>query len=395
MENKEAQKADIKQTDNLFEHEMTELYFALKDEFRKISGLAPECEKIDEVVPKAELPDNDMHVDIKKLAFGKASQEFTPINNKFSAPAEIDFAEIKTDVGFIPPEIKVPSDADVAVAEVQTATDYKLPGIKGLTDADVAVAEVQTATGYKLSGIKGLTGVDLAAAEVQTAKDFTLLRIKELSFDDVSVAEVKTATGHAPIEIKELTDADVSVADVQVATGYTLPEIKEQTDADVSVAYVQVATGYTLPDIKRLAKDDVSPIKVKTIAGFNTPEISGIKEKEVILEKKMQISTDYNAPAIQGVNPQTAMIGHIPEVISVDTRSLIKIEYEHNQMPPVAFVEPETDELIKEIDELMLTIVSPSTDNEKIEEIMNMEFNAPNISSNIADIMESVRKEYA
>lgn len=93
----------------------------------------------------------------------------------------------------------------------------------------------------------------------------------------------------------------------------------------------------------------------------------------------------------KGIVPDKVEV-RVPQY-SVKTESLLTVEYRYQPFETMAFEEPDTQRVMEEVSAIQNAMQqSFAAKNEKIAEIMEMEFETPDISGSVADILLSCKE---
>ena len=250
---------------------------------------------------------------------------------------------------------------------------YEMTAVRGMLEEEmqrtdnisVPLCEQLTDNTQKRRAVfKGsLRKVILTAKSVSTAG-------KSVRLKDASPKEVTLTTKAAPISGKSVRLKDASPKEVTLTTKAAPISGKSVQLKDASPKEVTLTTQFI-------------PVKGKTAQWKAPQKIVELTAKTVPTGKSVEL---------KGTTPEPVTL--TVKTVPTTGKMLQPFDYQYNGKISLDFVPPRTDEIIGEMKIIQQKAQeSAQKRNTAIQEIINMEIQAPDISADIAHILDSMQKE--
>jgi len=333
----------------LFEYEMTSVRSELEEEMQRMDNINVQaCEEIDDIVPNegAVLKDVFLSVDaVDEKAINKLVTQ-TEINNNFHNDG-IFVDEVKQPQNIQPVESRTVQFANEFTEEIKLSSNIQPVGSR----------TVQFANGF--------------TEEIKLSPDIQSVESRTVSFENFITGEIKLSTTIQPVESKTVHFENALTKEIKLSSTIQHTESGTVKFENAFVGEVKLSPG-------------IQTVEGKTIQFENdfTDEVKLLQDIQPLESKTVQL----NDLTVEGVNVS------IPD-FDGELKKCKSIDYNYDGELSVSFVSPNMNNIMDEISSIQQIVQeSVRKRNSIIEEYMNMDFPAPDISADISDIIESMHQ---
>lgn len=362
MENRPLEIADTEQAKELFEHETTEILYALRDELNSTSDIAPACRSAVEAVEKV------------------LSEDVSDVKKNYNVDGSMELMDIKVTGKIFENKI---IEADDVKSENQITLSLKKSSLTSpYTDRPSVSADVEMPA--KIS--EGWGQVVLSDQNHQITKTMALndlevtdeAKEKRRNFR-IGLPEKNLLPPEATRFIIKKADIQPVKYDVSPTTDAPAVEFPEIVFPEKITPPCSEVSNFEMryPDLSKLSGKPCAEKVVLSSIGY--ADHAPLFDQKNIPQEWHNISFDY------GVEIPELTASPVPVTVAAEPATV-----------SCTYIEPSPEQILQELDTMKKEIQQEShVPSEAISEIMNMEFAAPDISFEIKEIMNSIEKEYA